>query len=116
MKLYSALFATVALSSAAEACKCWARGRQISEYTHACCTYTGGVFSRDNCDGDIFDKLGTFSKCCKILGSRTDCDCETCPQEDARREALGLAPMTDAERAAFSEKKNEKNQVRGFVG
>ncbi|RFU73062.1 glycosyltransferase family 90 [Trichoderma arundinaceum] len=114
MKFYSVIFAAAALFSAAEACKCWARGRHVSEYTHACCTYTGGIFSRDNCDGDIFDQLGKFARCCENLGSHTDCDCPTCPQEDERRKAMGLAPMTDVERVAFAAK-SEKMEERQFI-
>ncbi|KAL7932636.1 hypothetical protein V8C35DRAFT_281418 [Trichoderma chlorosporum] len=113
MKLYSAVVAVVALFSAAEACKCWnSQGRHVSEYTHACCTYTGGFFSNDsdNCDGDIFDKLGVFTRCCANLGTESDCDCPDCPEEDARRKSLGLKPMSDAERADFAGKKSERQQ------
>ncbi|KAL7913315.1 hypothetical protein GGI35DRAFT_286835 [Trichoderma velutinum] len=117
MKFYSAIFAVVALFSSAEACKCWnSHGRTVSEYTHACCTYTGGFFTNDNCDGDIFDKLNVFRKCCKNLGSESDCDCPDCPQEDARRKSMGLAPMSDAERAEFAGKKTEKQRSVPFIG
>lgn len=117
MKLYSAVLAVAALFSAVEACKCYnSQGRHVSEYTHACCTYTGGIFSKDNCDGDIFDKLSTFAKCCKNLASQTDCDCPTCPQEDARRTALGLPLMSDTERAAFAVKMNANQRSVPFIG
>ncbi|KAL6792408.1 hypothetical protein GGI42DRAFT_335115 [Trichoderma sp. SZMC 28013] len=121
MKLYSIIFAIIALFSAAEACKCWnSYGRAVSEYTHACCTYTGGFFSDGNCDGDIFDKLDVFRTCCENLGTESDCDYPDYLQEDARREALGLEPMSDAERAEFavrkSEKKTEKQRSVPFIG
>ncbi|KAL6692220.1 hypothetical protein J3F84DRAFT_351862 [Trichoderma pleuroticola] len=120
MKFYSAIIAIVALFSAAEACKCWnPYGRTVSEYTHACCTYTGGFFSNENCD-DVFDKLDVFRTCCENLGTESDCDCPDCPVEDARRKALGLAPMSDAERAEFAvkktEQKTEKQRSVPFIG
>ncbi|KAK4062751.1 uncharacterized protein Triagg1_9749 [Trichoderma aggressivum f. europaeum] len=121
MQLYSAIFAVIALFSTAEACKCWnSYGRTVSEYTHACCTYTGGFFSDDNCDGDILDKLDVFRTCCENLGTESDCYCPDCPVEDARRKAMGLKPMTDAERAEFAvkgtEKKSEKQRSVPFIG
>ncbi|EHK25006.1 uncharacterized protein TRIVIDRAFT_220441 [Trichoderma virens Gv29-8] len=117
MKLYSAIFAVITLFSTAEACKCWnSYGRHVSEYTHACCTYTGGIFNNGNCDGDIFDKIGVFTKCCENLGTESDCECPDCPQEDARRKSLSLAPMTDAERADFAAKKSEKQRSVPFIG
>ncbi|OPB41939.1 hypothetical protein A0O28_0030560 [Trichoderma guizhouense] len=123
MKFYPAIFAIVALFSAAEACKCWnSYGRAVSEYTHACCTYTGGFYSDHNCNGDIFDKLDVFRTCCENLGAESDCDCPDCPEEDARRKALGLKPMTDAERHEFAvkktetETKTEKQRSVPFIG
>lgn len=114
MKISLILFATAGLFSAAEACKCWAAGKLIPEYTQACCTYTGGLFNirTNNCDGDIFDKLNKFAGCCRFLKSTSDCDCPTCPDEDERRQALGLPPMTDAERIAFAEKTETGEKVK----
>jgi hypothetical protein len=115
MKSYSIILAVVALFSAAEACKCWGAQRHTPEYTHACCTFSGGIFSDDNCDGDIFDNLSTFSQCCENLNSTSDCSCPTCPEEDIRRKSLGLPPMTDAERVAFAQK-SQKMEARHFIG